>query len=89
VPEFKAGGGFEPETYTEYFEDSNPPPNAEIGCKMPFPDGHYARANVNTSTDAAFALSSTRVQALTVAPVVNTSSTSKIRHPRIAEGSDN
>jgi hypothetical protein len=24
----------------EYFEDSNPLPNAEIGCKMPFLDGH-------------------------------------------------
>jgi hypothetical protein len=41
VPEFKAAGGFEPEEYMEYFEDSNPSPNAEIGCKMPFPDGHY------------------------------------------------
>jgi len=40
VPEFKADGGFEPETYMEYFEDSKPPPNAEIGCKMPFLDGH-------------------------------------------------
>jgi hypothetical protein len=39
VPEFKATGGFEPEAYVEYFEDSNPPPNAEIGSKMPFPDG--------------------------------------------------
>ena len=26
----------------EYFEDSNPQTNAEIGCKMPFLDGHYA-----------------------------------------------
>jgi hypothetical protein len=25
----------------KYFEDSNPPANAEIGCKMPFLDGHY------------------------------------------------
>jgi hypothetical protein len=25
----------------EYFEDSNPPANAEIGCKVPFLDGHY------------------------------------------------
>jgi hypothetical protein len=24
----------------EYFEDSNPPPNAEIGCQMPFLAGH-------------------------------------------------
>jgi hypothetical protein len=40
VPEFKAGGGFEPETYLEYFEDSNPTTNAEIGCKMPFLEGH-------------------------------------------------
>jgi hypothetical protein len=24
----------------QYFEDSNPTPNAEIGCKMPFLDGH-------------------------------------------------
>jgi hypothetical protein len=40
VPEFKAGGGFEPETYMKYFEDSNSTPNAEIGCKMPFLDGH-------------------------------------------------
>jgi hypothetical protein len=40
VPEFKAGGGFEPETYREYFENSNSASNAEIGCKMPFPDGH-------------------------------------------------
>jgi hypothetical protein len=40
VYEFKAAGGFEPEEYMEYFEDSNPSPNAEIGCKMPFPDGH-------------------------------------------------
>jgi hypothetical protein len=40
APEFKADGGFEPEEYTEYFEDSNPPPNAEIGCKTPFPDGN-------------------------------------------------
>jgi hypothetical protein len=40
VPEFKAAGGFEPETYMKYFEDSNPTPNAEIGCKMPFLDGH-------------------------------------------------
>jgi len=30
-PEFKAGGGFEPEEYWEYFEDSNSPPNTEIG----------------------------------------------------------
>jgi hypothetical protein len=43
VPEFKAGGGFEPETYMQYFEDSNPPTNTEIGCKMPFLDGHYLR----------------------------------------------
>jgi hypothetical protein len=41
VPEFKAGGRFEPEEYMKYFEDSNPSPNAEIGCKMPFLDGHY------------------------------------------------
>jgi hypothetical protein len=34
-----AGGGFEPETYMEYFEDSKPPSNAETGCKIPFPDG--------------------------------------------------
>jgi hypothetical protein len=40
VPEFKAGGRFEPEEYMEYFEDSNPAPNTEIGCKMPFLDGH-------------------------------------------------
>jgi len=44
VPEFKADGGFEPETYMEtymeYFEDSDPPSNAEIGCRMPFLDGH-------------------------------------------------
>jgi hypothetical protein len=40
VPEFKADGGFEPETYMEYFEDSDPPANTEIGCKMPFLDGH-------------------------------------------------
>jgi hypothetical protein len=40
VPEFKAGGGFEPETYMQYFKDSDPPANAEIGCKMPFLDGH-------------------------------------------------
>ena len=40
APAFKAAGGFEPEEYIEYFEDSNPPANAEIGCKMPFPDGH-------------------------------------------------
>jgi hypothetical protein len=25
----------------QYFEDSNPPTNAEIACKMPFLDGHY------------------------------------------------
>jgi len=25
----------------EYFEDSNPQTNAEIGRKMPFLDGHY------------------------------------------------
>ena len=25
----------------EYFEDSNPPTNKEIGYKMPFLDGHY------------------------------------------------
>ena len=25
----------------QYFEDSNPPANAEIGCKMPFLDGHF------------------------------------------------
>jgi hypothetical protein len=31
LPEFKADGEFEPEEYIEYFEDSNPPPNAEIG----------------------------------------------------------
>jgi hypothetical protein len=30
-PEFKAGGEFEPEEYMEYFEDSNPLTNAEIG----------------------------------------------------------
>jgi hypothetical protein len=24
----------------KYFEDSDPPTNAEIGCKMPFLDGH-------------------------------------------------
>ena len=41
MPEFKAGGGFEPETYMEYFEDSDPLSNTEIGCKMPFLDGHY------------------------------------------------
>ena len=41
MPEFKADGGFEPETYMQYFEDSNPTSNAEIGCKMPFLDGHY------------------------------------------------
>ena len=40
MPEFKADGGFEPETYMQYFEDSNPTPNAAIGCKMPFLDGH-------------------------------------------------
>jgi hypothetical protein len=40
APEFKADGGFEPETYMQYFEDSNPTPNAEIGCKMSFLDGH-------------------------------------------------
>ena len=40
APEFKADGGFEPETYMEYFEDSDPPTNTEIGCKMPFLDGH-------------------------------------------------
>jgi hypothetical protein len=39
VPEFKAGVGFEPETYIEYFEDSDSPSNAEIGCKMPFLEG--------------------------------------------------
>jgi hypothetical protein len=47
VPEFKAGGGFEPETYMEYFEDSNPPANAEIGCKMLFLDGHKPENEVN------------------------------------------
>jgi hypothetical protein len=41
VPEFKAGGGFEPETYMKYFEDSDLPTNAEIGRQMPFLDGHY------------------------------------------------
>jgi len=30
-PEFKAGGGFEAEEYCKYFEDSNSPPNTEIG----------------------------------------------------------
>jgi hypothetical protein len=40
LPEFKADGGFELEEYMEYFEDSNSPPNAEIGGKMAFPDGH-------------------------------------------------
>jgi hypothetical protein len=25
----------------QYFEDSNPSSNVEIGCKMPFLDGHY------------------------------------------------
>jgi hypothetical protein len=30
-PEFEAGGEFEPEEYTEYFEDSNSPLNMEIG----------------------------------------------------------
>jgi hypothetical protein len=40
VPEFKADGGFEPEEYMKYFEDSNPPPNTEIGCKMLFLDGN-------------------------------------------------
>jgi hypothetical protein len=40
APEFKANGGFEPEAYMEYSEGSNPPPNAEIGCQMPFLDGH-------------------------------------------------
>ena len=39
-PEFKADGEFEPEEYIEYFEDSNSPPNAVIGCKMPFPNGY-------------------------------------------------
>jgi hypothetical protein len=38
APEFKAGGRFEPEEYTEYFEDANLATNAEIGCKMPFPN---------------------------------------------------
>jgi hypothetical protein len=38
--EFKAGSKFEPEEYIEYFEDSDLLPNAEIGLKMPFPDGH-------------------------------------------------
>ena len=38
VPGFKAGGGFEPEEYMKYFEDSDSTPNAEIGCKMPLPD---------------------------------------------------
>jgi hypothetical protein len=40
APEVKADGGFEPETYRQYFEDSKPTANAEIGCKMPFLDGH-------------------------------------------------
>jgi len=39
VAEFKAVDGFEPEEYMEYFEDSKPSENTEIGCKMPFPDG--------------------------------------------------
>jgi hypothetical protein len=56
-------------------------------ANWPFLDGHWARANVTTSTDATFAPCSTRAQALTVAPVVNTSSTSKIRRPRTAHGS--
>jgi hypothetical protein len=41
VREFKAGGGFEPQTYMAYFEDSDSPTNAEIGCKMPFQDELY------------------------------------------------
>jgi hypothetical protein len=40
LPEFKAGSKFEPEEYIEYFEDSDLLPNAEIGLKTPFPDGH-------------------------------------------------
>jgi hypothetical protein len=35
VSAFEAAGGFEPEEYMEYFEDSNPPANADIG-----PIGH-------------------------------------------------
>jgi hypothetical protein len=30
-PEFKAGNGFNPEGYGQYFEDLNALPNAEIG----------------------------------------------------------
>ena len=40
VPAFKAPCNFEPEEYIKYFEDSESPPNAEIECMMPFPDGH-------------------------------------------------
>jgi hypothetical protein len=46
VLEFKAGGGFEPETYMQYFENSNPPTNTEIECKMPFLDGHQPGGSV-------------------------------------------
>ena len=46
MPEFKAGGEFEPEEYMEYFEDSDSTPNAEIGCKMPFMDGHQLIARI-------------------------------------------
>jgi len=38
APEFKADGGFEP--IWEYFEDSDSPSNAEMGCKMPFAVEH-------------------------------------------------
>jgi hypothetical protein len=31
----KPEGGFEPKEYRQYFEDSNPPSNAEIECKIP------------------------------------------------------
>ena len=52
APEFKADGGFEPETYMEYFEDSNLPANAEIGCKMPFLDGHYSVCRISAITSS-------------------------------------
>jgi hypothetical protein len=40
APEFKAGVGFEPEEYMEYFEDSNLPPNTDIGSRTLFLGRH-------------------------------------------------
>jgi peptide/nickel transport system substrate-binding protein len=47
LPEVKATGGLASEGYNDYFGDTTPPANTDIGARMPFPDG-YVGGKVNS-----------------------------------------